>query len=566
VQWSIVPNPSPGSYINYLTGVAALSSDDVWAVGYYQSNDPYQTLAEHWDGGQWSVINTPQIPQAGDTLLRKVKAIATNDVWTVGVYYGMEGYARTLVEHWDGVQWSIVPTPILSTRPNALMDLAVIGPQDIWAVGYYNDDNDIQYTLIEHWDGVQWSVVPSSSAANPVLMGVGGSGPNDVWAVGMDFNGTLIEHWDGGQWSIVPAPNPGSQWDELLSVKAFSPTDAWAVGYYVGPNPPGHTFTVHWDGIAWTLVPSPSPGGLENVLSNVEVLSSNDVWAVGWYDYPGGPTRTLVEHYTGPCDTSTPTSTPVVNTSTPTLTAMPTLPPTFTATPLTTSTSTATSQPIATPTACAIAFTDVPEGSTFYPYIHCLACLGILNGYDTGCETGNPCFRPGNDVSRGQLSKIVANASSFQEAHTEQTFADVPVGSTFYQFVERMASRSIIGGYACGGVGEPCDSQHRPYFRPQSNATRGQIAKIDVLAAVQALGWTLSNPATNTFEDVGVGSTFYQYIEAAYAHNVLGGYPCGGAGEPCGPGNKPYFRPNNNASRGQTSKIVSSTFFPDCNP
>jgi hypothetical protein len=87
-----------------------------------------------------------------------------------------------------------------------------------------------------------------------------------------------------------------------------------------------------------------------------------------------------------------------------------------------------------------------------------------------------------------------------------------------------------------------------------------------MLAAVQALGWTLDDPPTNTFEDVAVGSTFYEYVETAYAHEVLNGYPCGGAGEPCGPNNKPYFRPNNNASRGQTSKIVSNTFYPGCSP
>ena len=37
-----------------------------------------------------------------------------------------------------------------------------------------------------------------------------------------------------------------------------------------------------------------------------------------------------------------------------------------------------------TPTACTMQFTDVPVGSTFYPYIHCLACLGIVNGYPDG--------------------------------------------------------------------------------------------------------------------------------------------------------------------------------------
>jgi len=45
---------------------------------------------------------------------------------------------------------------------------------------------------------------------------------------------------------------------------------------------------------------------------------------------------------------------------------------------------------------------------------------------------------------------------------------------------------------------------------------------------------------------------------------VMGGYACGGEGEPCGPGNLPYFRPNANATRGQVAKINSNTFFPGC--
>ena len=49
--------------------------------------------------------------------------------------------------------------------------------------------------------------------------------------------------------------------------------------------------------------------------------------------------------------------------------------------------------------------------------------------------------------------------------------------------------------------------------------------------------------------------------------DVTGGYTCGESGEPCiPPTNRPYFRPNNPATRGQTSKIVSLAFFPHCNP
>ncbi len=51
-------------------------------------------------------------------------------------------------------------------------------------------------------------------------------------------------------------------------------------------------------------------------------------------------------------------------------------------------------------------------------------------------------------------------------------------GERFYRFVETAACHGIISGYTCGGPGEPCDAQGRPYFRQYNTATRGQIAKI----------------------------------------------------------------------------------------
>ncbi len=97
-----------------------------------------------------------------------------------------------------------------------------------------------------------------------------------------------------------------------------------------------------------------------------------------------------------------------------------------------------------TPTACTLSFRDVPVGSTFYPFIRCLACKGIINGYPDGT------FRPGNNVTRGQLSKIVSNSAGFSDNQTTQMFQDVPVGSTFYQYIGRLASRGFINGYPCG--------------------------------------------------------------------------------------------------------------------
>ena len=232
----------------------------------------------------------------------------------------------------------------------------------------------------------------------------------------------------------------------------------------------------------------------------------------------------------------TATSTPV--TSSPTATVV-------SATPTTTTTT--------TPGACSVAFSDVPSNNTFYLSIRCLACRGIISGYSDGT------FRPNNQVTRGQLAKIVSNSAGFSETPAQQTFQDVPPSNTFYEWIERLTVRGYMTGYVCGGPGEPCTTG-RPYFRPFANATRGQTAKI----VSNAAGFTEA-PVGQTFEDVTSTHTFYEFIQRLASRNVMGGYPCGGPGEPCISG-KPYFRPGNDVTRGQSSKIVANAFFPDCQP
>jgi hypothetical protein len=126
-------------------------------------------------------------------------------------------------------------------------------------------------------------------------------------------------------------------------------------------------------------------------------------------------------------------------------------------------------------------------------------------------------------------------------------FSDVVPTSTFYTYIETLKNLSLIDGYADGT------------FRPNNNATRGQIAKMVVNSAIVAdpAHWTLEDPPENTFDDVPVGSTFFRFVETAASHNLVVGYPCGTppAG-PCHTGNKPYFLPGASATRAEISKIV----------
>jgi hypothetical protein len=520
--WSVVTSPNVGSDSNGFFAVAALSANDIWAVGIHSTTTTgSQTLTEHWDGSQWSVIPSPDVTPYNNSLFG-VAIVSTNDAWAVGGYdTTSNGPGQTLIEHWNGASWSVATSPNVGTHDNRLNAVAAVAANDVWAVGNYRDSNT-SYTLVEHWNGTAWSVATSPNVGTASsLSSVTVVSANDIWAVGnsgINTTSTLTEHWDGIGWSLVTSPNVGVAQNLLQGVTAAAPNDVWAVGEYASSYSFAETLIEHWNGSAWSVVSSPSPGSLESNLIAVDAFSANDVLAIGYYTGSGSPGQPLIERY-NPC-ASTPT-------------------------------------PGASPTACAVQFTDVPQGSTFYSFVRCLACMGLINGYPDGT------FRPNANVTRGQLSKIVSNAAGFSNNQTTQMFQDVAVGSTFFQYIGRLASRGFISGYLCGNP-EPCvPPDNLPYFRPNSQASRGQISKI----VSNAAGFN-DNPTGQQFQDVLPGSTYYTYTFRLVSRSVMSGYPCGTApAGPClPPDNWPYFVPNNNATRGQTSKIVSNTFFPSCNP
>jgi N-acetylneuraminic acid mutarotase len=362
----------------------------------------------------------------------------------------------------------------------------------------------------------------------------------------------------GGGSSSQAARGPGSA-DRPISTatQIYDPaTDTWTNGPSLNQDRRGLSGTVVGP---WVIAVAGQTGNMDT--SSVEV-SFNPPLPCGT-STPNPPTATRTPTGTATAGPTSPTPAPATQTPVGTATRPPT-PPAGTATsgPFTPT----PGQPTATPgrtatassTACALSFTDVPPTNAFYPFIRCLACRQIVSGYADGT------FRWGADVTRGQLSKIIANAAGLSTAipSTQQTFSDVSATNAFWLFVERLSATGAIAGYACGGAGEPCDPQQRPYFRPFANATRGQIAKIDALAA------TISDPiptTQQTFEDVPGTNPFWLFIERLAWRQIISGYSCGGLGEPCvPPGNRPYFRWGANATRGQISKIAAQTFYPNC--
>jgi hypothetical protein len=291
--WHVVTSPSFGSGGSQLTGVTAVAPNDFWAVGYYrplpQANT--QPLIEHWDGKYWTTAPSPNYaselssPSGYGSLnvLSGVAAVSASDIWAVGDFSSWPtgqppGQTVTLIEHWDGTSWKRMTSPnqeSLHFGPNnELTGVAAVSASDVWAVGEYSPDlcapvscvpssNYLSQTLIEHWNGTNWKIVPSpNKGGNGHLNGVGVISASNIWAVGgflVDSGAgpspkrALAEQWDGTGWNIISCPNVSgpSQTpidNALQGVAADSAGALWAVGtfgdFIPGPNGPEQTLVM----------------------------------------------------------------------------------------------------------------------------------------------------------------------------------------------------------------------------------------------------------------------------------------------------------------------------------
>jgi len=290
--WQVVPTPSPDTGINFLSAVSEAALRDMWAVGETGSN----TFIVHWNGTAWTQVPSPN-PSSSVNLLSGVAAVSASDAWAVGQFFAGTG-DDALVVHWNGQNWAQTTAPAPGSQ-SALAAVTATSAKDAWAVGTFFTSSG-QKTLIEHWNGTKWAQVPSPNPAGPVseigLNGVAATSASDAWAVGTYTTGvtdkTVIEHWDGRTWKLVPSPNPDPH-SSLLSVAATSAGNAWAVGTR-RTSTSERTLVVRWNGTAWKLVPSPNPGQV-NGLAGVAATAPTDIWAVGSFT-TGGLAQVLAAH------------------------------------------------------------------------------------------------------------------------------------------------------------------------------------------------------------------------------------------------------------------------------
>ena len=306
--WTVQRAPTLGSNDNTYGAVAAVSSHNLWAAGNFlpdtstSNQDATLATAAHFDGSKWT--QTP-VPDSGPNFTTLFGVTATrNRAWAVGVALNDAYEAHSLVEAWNGAAWHVSTAPKLNTLRDTLYSATAVSAKDVWAVGDQQSEDGVFHTLVEHWDGTSWSVVPSPNpgASGDHLWGVAQAGPNDIWAVGQrngrHSDAPLVAHWDGKHWTVVNVPTAGLT-DGLLQAVAVKGGEVWAAGQSDDAAHQARPLVEHFDHGAWT---AQLLGGVGSGFSNVTgvAISHGSVWIVGSaYDGASGNQLTLVaEHST----------------------------------------------------------------------------------------------------------------------------------------------------------------------------------------------------------------------------------------------------------------------------
>lgn len=304
-----------------MTGICATGPRNAWAVGAYvrqASGNGWLTLTERWNGTRWVRVPSPDpgvfVKVPPSNVLSGVAAVSPRDVWAVGSWFapGLPVWedTRAILLHYDGRSWRslIAPDPLGLPHNYALNAIVARSARDLWAAGYYSTPQGFR-VLIEHYNGHRWSIVTvraarTGSYISSLSLGVGDA----VWAVGsyLAVNSagtaydtkTLILRWNGSAWAQVPSPDPSATFNVLTGVSAAPGGGAWAVGQYntsnsaAGRITPDRTLTLEWAHGQWRTVASPDPGNAGNYLYGV---LDNRAWtyAVGEADSGTTPNLTL---------------------------------------------------------------------------------------------------------------------------------------------------------------------------------------------------------------------------------------------------------------------------------
>jgi hypothetical protein len=195
------------------------------AVGASSSQKGDQSLAEQWNGSDWSLVATPVPVPAAPQVLEGISCSGVAFCVAVGLAQSpVTGAALPLIEQWNGSSWSPM-TSAAAAAGGELLGISCVGSSFCMADGYVKGDSSTQ-DLSEQWNGSTWSVVAVPTPVAAVgggLVGLSCVGPSLCVATGLNLttvdnaSGTpQVQLWNGQSWTPETSPSTGASGDLTL--------------------------------------------------------------------------------------------------------------------------------------------------------------------------------------------------------------------------------------------------------------------------------------------------------------------------------------------------------------
>jgi hypothetical protein len=295
--WQVVPSPNVAAE-NVLTGVAAYSENEVWAVGHSYNGYEYDPLLMRFDGVTWTPVEVaipePDLVSPWDVRLTGITILSDYGESLNPPQPGVAAVAVGYIEHlngsrpialyYDGSDWKLMPLPpaMLNGRFYAVGGTSLT---DLWAVGtLYEEGRQVAY-LFHH------SADDPADGWTPIVKGDGvltalAITADRVFTVGhvetmLGVETLVMAYTKGtGDWAKIQSFNTPVGENVLTAVTSTGPA-VYAVGYTTdGTNDVARdTLVLAYDGSEFVPVASPNPG-LVNELNGAAV-TRGVLWTVG---------------------------------------------------------------------------------------------------------------------------------------------------------------------------------------------------------------------------------------------------------------------------------------------
>jgi hypothetical protein len=287
-SWSIQASPTITGGGGTLNAVDALSATDVWAVGNTGTGESRDQLIENFNGTSWSIVQAP----SSNGALTGISAVSSSDIFAVGG--GGKDVPNELVQ-FNGTTWSVVPN-----GPASADAVDAISATDVWAAGSdglwnFNGATWSQVAFSNGNTANDFSAISGTTANNLFAVGSGFSNSNGL----VTGFGTVAAEWNGTSWTAVSSVNPSTNQDAFTGVATLSNGTVVAVGNEI----PGTgfiqsaTFTVTPPAtpIATTTALTATPGSTSfgapvTLTATISPASTRSVAPTGAVDFFSGST------------------------------------------------------------------------------------------------------------------------------------------------------------------------------------------------------------------------------------------------------------------------------------